>query len=205
MTNIVYKKSYSAPEVDRREILRYAGVREESQVVGELLDGCLAVTNSCLSYKVCYALIPTLRIPELFKNGADALLSKLAGCEYALVFAATVGMEMDRLIKRTQNRSQATALLMQAIGTERVESLCDLFEGEVRDAATRCGVTACPRFSPGYGKLPLEMQKDVFSLLSPSLNIGVSLCDSLLMTPSKSVTAIIGLSGNVSELCGIFE
>ena len=49
-----------------------------------------------------------------------------------------------------------------------------------------------PRFSPGYGDLSLEVQKEIFSLLDCPRKIGVSLGDSLLMTPSKSVTAIIG-------------
>ena len=50
-----------------------------------------------------------------------------------------------------------------------------------------------PRFSPGYGDLPLELQKDVFRVLDCPRKIGLSLNESLLMSPSKSVTAIIGI------------
>ena len=50
-----------------------------------------------------------------------------------------------------------------------------------------------PRFSPGYGDVPLEIQKDIVMLLDCAKRIGVSLNDSLLMSPSKSVTAFIGL------------
>ena len=51
-----------------------------------------------------------------------------------------------------------------------------------------------PRFSPGYGDLPLEVQRTLFSLLEPMRHIGLSLTDSLLMSPTKSVTAFVGLT-----------
>ena len=51
------------------------------------------------------------------------------------------------------------------------------------------------RYSPGYGDLSLESQKQVFALLNPPKYIGVTLNDSLLMSPSKSVTGIIGIGG----------
>ena len=54
-----------------------------------------------------------------------------------------------------------------------------------------------PRFSPGYGDLKLEHQKDWFRLLDISRQIGIELTDSLLMVPTKSVTAIIGIGGDV--------
>ena len=199
MTSIVYTKSFDAPELDMQEMLIYAGVRGKSCEVESLLKDCISDVDGVISYKACYTVFPCADISALFKNGADVLLDKLSGCEYVLTFAATVGMEMDRMIKRAGSLSQTLGLLMQAIGTERVESLCDAFEDEVRARCARCGVVSFPRFSPGYGKLPLEMQKDIFALLSPSRHIGVSLGESLLMTPSKSVTAFIGLSGNIEK------
>ena len=49
------------------------------------------------------------------------------------------------------------------------------------------------RFSPGYGDLPLDVQRPLFAALDVPRKIGVSLTDSLLMAPSKSVSAIIGI------------
>jgi cobalamin-dependent methionine synthase I len=50
-----------------------------------------------------------------------------------------------------------------------------------------------PRFSPGYGDLPLELQTNLFKVLDCQHFIGLTLNDSMLMSPSKSVTAIVGL------------
>jgi hypothetical protein len=80
--------------------------------------------------------------------------------------------------------------MLQALGSERVEALCDEF---CRLMAIESKRELRPRFSPGYGDLPLELQRDIFRLLEPSRRIGVVLNDSLLMSPSKSVTAIIGI------------
>ena len=65
-----------------------------------------------------------------------------------------------------------------------------------------------PRFSPGYGDLPLSAQKNIFAVLDPERRIGLTLNSSLLMSPSKSVTAFVGL-GNTekrgSNKCSLCE
>ena len=58
-----------------------------------------------------------------------------------------------------------------------------------------------PGFSPGYGDLPLDLQREIFAALDCPKRIGVSLNESLLMSPSKSVSAIIGLGGEANERC----
>ena len=64
---------------------------------------------------------------------------------------------------------------------------------ELQGQALECGKRCRPRFSPGYGDFPLECQPGLFRLLGVQRNIGVTLTDSLLMLPTKSVTAVIGL------------
>ena len=51
------------------------------------------------------------------------------------------------------------------------------------------------RYSPGYGDLPLTLQPQLLSLLDAARQIGLTLTDTCLMTPRKSVTALFGLSG----------
>ena len=109
-----------------------------------------------------------------------------------LVFAATIGFDIDRKITKYSKVDPAKALIFQAIGTERVESLCNAFEEDIK---RENGYDLTSRFSPGYADLPLEMQKDLFRVLDCYKNIGVTLNDSLLMSPSKTVTAIIGIQG----------
>ncbi len=112
-------------------------------------------------------------------------------CREALVFAATVGLAMDRLIARFERVSPARALLLHGIGAERIEALCDAFcASERARLAAEEGLSLRPRFSPGYGDLPLEFQRDIFRFLSPEKHIGLTLTRALTMSPTKSVTAI---------------
>ena len=61
------------------------------------------------------------------------------------------------------------------------------------EEAVAKGMSLRPRFSPGYGDLPLTVQKEFMTLLDCAHLIGINLNESLLMSPSKSVTAIIGM------------
>ena len=188
----VYVKKYNAPPFNRAEILRYAGCKGTTPEIEALLDECLKECAEVFSYNVCYTEVPvktdgkTLDLSFL-KTSSTALMKNLENCRSAVVFGATVGIGIDRLIARYGKISPAKAVMFQAIGAERIEALCDTAEDDIQ------GFTA-PRFSPGYGDFPLEFQKDFFKLLDPMRKIGLSLNESLLMSPTKSVTAIAGIS-----------
>lgn len=176
---MICTKTYSAPPLDRREILRYAGVRGEAPEIEAILEECIREAENKLAYKVCYG-----EFPVSFFDLVDSkdLKKHLESCDKVILFAATVGIGIDRLIARYASISPTKSLLFQAIGAERIEALCDEFNSEF------CG----SRFSPGYGDLPLEFQKEIFKVLDCPKRIGLTLNESMLMSPSKSVTAIIG-------------
>ena len=190
------------PDVNRREALRYAGVKEETPEMAALLEECLTLCSDRIAPRACYARYPVGRVDGRLDLGfaqtdSVALARNLAGCREIVLLAATVGLEMDRLIARYAHLSPARSVVLQGIGTERIESLCDAFENDLINQ----GLLLRPRFSPGYGDLPLELQRDIFAALDCPRQIGVSLNESLLMTPSKSVTAIIGLGKEQGGKC----
>ena len=204
MTSTVYTKSYTAPPFDIKEIMRYAGAKGDSCEVEELVLSCIEEARDRFVYKVCFKEIPIsladdrLDLGFAVTDSAD-LRKNLKNCGSIVLFAATVGMEIDRLVARYSTVSPARALIFQAIGGERIESLCDLFNSDVKDKQAAAGRGTRPRYSPGYGDLPLSFQKDIFRVLDCPRKIGVTLNDSLLMSPSKSVTALIGIE-NKPEL-----
>ena len=180
-------KIYPPPPVDLCEILRYAGSKTADPAVCALLSECLSEVQPGLCYRVCFLELPVAVTEDTCVLGAVSFHSRdlaahLRGSASAVIFAATVGVEPDRLLLRYSRLSPARALLLQAIGAERIEALCDVFCDDI--------VGARARFSPGYGDLPLHTQRDLFRLLQPEKHIGVTLNDSLLMSPAKSVTAI---------------
>ena len=118
---------------------------------------------------------------------------------WAVLFGATVGLELDRLIARHSRLQPVKALTFQAIGAERVEALCDAFCADIRRQVQEQGCCTKMRFSPGYGDVPLTLQRDIFRVLDCARQIGLTLNGSLLMTPSKSVTAIVGIGGGQQQ------
>jgi hypothetical protein len=200
MITPILLKTYTEPPIDRKEILRYAGCKEADGAVSALLEECLQEAQKELSYRVCYQVLP-LRIEgsscdfDGFVVRSKKLAQNLAGCQEAVLFAATLGVGLDRLIGKYIRISPAKAMMLDAIGTERIEALCDAFCKDL-------GV-ARPRFSPGYGDLKLEVQKELIALLDCPRKINLCLTDHLMMSPSKSVTAFAGFGGGEkrSEKC----
>lgn len=191
-------KEYAMPPVERREVLRYAGVHGGASGLDAVLDACLTEVRDKLRCRICYREVPVTRYAALLDLGflqtcSSALMQNLAGCTRAVVFAATLGVELDRMIARYGTFSPSKALLLQAVGTAAIEAACDAFARDVAAEAAACGCVTRPRFSPGYGDLPLETQRAFFALLDPARRIGLTLNESLLMSPTKSVTALIGI------------
>lgn len=199
MTPTIQLRHYPLPPIDPETVLRYMGDRSPSGEVRALLADCIAECADAFTPKVCFAEFPltltdTCADLSFAAVSSKSLTAHLAGCTRIMVFAATVGLEIDRRIRKNTRLSPARALCLQAIGTERIEALCDIFEAEIRRETAAHGAKIRTRFSPGYGDLPLSLQTGIFQVLACPQKIGLSLNESLLMSPSKSVTAIIGIT-----------
>ncbi|MBQ5999206.1 MAG: hypothetical protein IJL70_07040 [Treponema sp.] len=136
------------------------------------------------------------KVPEIKFGGISFksrdLAKNLKDCKKIILLAATIGTSVDMMIRRAQQCGSADAAIMQGVGAMFIESFVDDFNERLcRDYELK-GCRLHPRFSPGYGDVPLEIQKYFFSLL-PCSKIGLSLMDTLIMAPEKSVTAFIGI------------
>ena len=196
--NFITTCNYEEPEFNIKEILRYSGTKETNNEIDTLLNECIAEAKNKLSYKVCYSSFPVKFTDEYIDLGFTKTTSKnlrtnLENCKSIILFAATVGIQLDRLISKYNITSPSKAIMLQALGSERVESLCNAFNKDIADKMSLENKTLAPRFSPGYGDLPLELQTDIFKALNCTSKIGINLNSNLFMTPSKSVTAIIGI------------
>ncbi len=187
------------PDVNAREVLRYMGCKdadaELAAMLADVLDECRDVFDQAA---VCYTVVTVERENGHLLIGGHPVESRdlqkaLDGCQRALLFGATVGVGIDRLIARYSRVSPSRALCLQALGAERIEALCDAFCNGYAKRAEQVGERLRPRFSAGYGDLSLAVQKDWFRILDCHKKIGLSLNESLVMSPAKSVTAIAGI------------
>ena len=86
------------------------------------------------------------------------------------------------------------AVILQACAATVIEAYCDEQQDFMKEEADKQGLYLRPRFSPGYGDFPLTYQKDLLGVLNCQKRIGLTVMDSLILAPSKSVTAVIGLT-----------
>jgi hypothetical protein len=131
---------------------------------------------------------------SVFKTESSALRRVLSGCDYAVIFAITLGSSVDRVIKQGAYKSRLFEFVLDAMASTYAEALCELCEGKIVKILneTEPCESIC-RFSVGYSDLPLSHQAEVIAALGGSQALGISLSDSFLMTPSKSVSAILGI------------
>ena len=123
--------------------------------------------------------------------GKDAQ-TMLADCGRVVLLGCTLGAEFESMLRAEQARDMAKAVLLDACGSAWVESGCDEAEREI--AARFPGQYLTDRFSPGYGDLPLSIQPAICGALDLGRRLGVHVSERFLMNPTKSVTALIGIS-----------
>lgn len=201
--NMIYIETAAADEIEvnPREVLRYAGFGK-SEPEPQMERQIAAVTQemaSALSCRACFTPCGvTVKAPfldfGLFQTESAALSKNLRGCGRVILFGATIGAATDRIIAKYSRLSPSSALIAQAVGAAAIESWCDLFCRRLQEKFAKEGFFLRPRFSPGYGDFALLCQRDIFRILDCPRQIGVSLTESCMMTPSKSVSAVIGIS-----------
>ena len=181
--------------VDIKETLRYAGYKrgsDYSDIQAELSE-CEKLLLPELAPKACLEEYSITRGEKLdlgfAKTDSKSLALNLEGCEKLVLFAATVGAGCDRLILKYSRISPARAVILQAMGASAIECWCDDITAHI---AQKYGKIK-PRFSCGFGDLTLGFQREIFNALPITKRLGIVLSDGLLMTPTKSVTAIIGI------------
>lgn len=175
--------------LDIDEALRYLGVRSDA-------DGTLHAQMAALARELESRITPRYTwaaadIAALALPG-DTAKRMLADCSIAAVLTCTLGAAFDRWIRQLQARDMTRAVMLDALGSAYVEAGCDAAEDAIR--ARFPGKYLTDRFSPGYGDLPLTVQPRLIRLAGAA-RLGVTLTDSLLMNPQKSVTAVVGLAG----------
>lgn len=117
----------------------------------------------------------------------------LAQSSECCLMAVTLGSEVDRAILRAQARDMLGGVMLDACASVRADALCDEEEGKIAGDLKE-GEHLTMRFSPGYGDAPLQASADVIAVLDATRRIGLAMTKRFMMTPVKSVTAIIGVS-----------
>ena len=109
------------------------------------------------------------------------------------LFGATLGSRVDSALRRMALTSVAEAGAGQAVAAALIETYCDDCCAELQKQLPE-GMKLQWRFSPGYGDWALEEQKILFPVLDCAHTIGLTLTESCMMAPVKSVTAVMAIT-----------
>ena len=187
-------------EISNKEVLRYLRMTEAAaderihSMVKEMTDFFSEniVPKSVYGIWDCQIDSSTVALGGMNIKSKN-LAKHLAGCRRAVLLAATLGVEADTLIRRYSVQDMEKAVVAQAVCAAMIEAYCDKIESEFSQKNEFSGLYSTARFSPGYGDFDIARQKDILSLLNCG-RIGLSMTDGYMLTPSKSVTAVIGFS-----------
>ncbi|MFU0800367.1 MAG: methionine synthase [Xylanivirga thermophila] len=188
--------------IDINEVLRYLGVgRNKADMklklyISECIKEILDIAYPMYVYKMF-----DLKFTDEYawiKQTNTLLMGKdinryLNGCFKCAVMGATLGISVDKRIRYYKSYDLTRSFVLDACATALIENVCDKVQEEIKlIAKEEYHLNIMPRYSPGYGDFPLDIQPDLLNILEAN-RIGLTVNDNLIMIPRKSVTAIIGL------------
>ena len=189
-------------EINRKEIFRYLGYggHEADETVRNLAEECVRELEQAANCRSLMREYPLITAEDgtidggCFRTKSKHLLKNLGGCGRVLVMAATLGSSVDRLLNRYGKLSVTKAVILQAAAAAMIEAYCNELCAGWKEEYEKRGLYLRPRFSPGYGDFSLSCQKELLDGLEAGKRIGITLTEGGLMLPTKTVTAVIGIS-----------
>jgi len=177
--------------IDRDMLLSYLGYKGQS--INALLNEKIEKMT-----ELCYKIVRLKNIYKEFEIGNDYILKDtlfylegnsikehLKGCKNVILLAATCGQDLDMEIQKLFITDKTSALILDTCGSVAIESYLDNICKDFKNATER--------FSCGYGDFPLSANKAICQILKADKMIGLNVNSSYLLSPKKSVTALIGL------------
>ena len=185
--------------LDRAEALRYLAIARPDAGSLEAIEPVAAALEQALTPRFTFAAFPVQHTPEgeaLLGSGlvlpGEMAKTMLRECSDAVLLLCTLGAGFESRLRAASARDMSQAAMLDACGSAYVEAGCDAAEQAI--AARFPGKFLTDRFSPGYGDLPLALQPRLCAALDSQRRLGVTVTESLLMVPMKTVSAVIGLA-----------
>lgn len=186
--------------LDFNEAYRYIGGKgEPEENILKVMKACEKDVIEAAEPKYIYRFFDIeicddgVYLPECdLKLLGNDIKNHLNGCFKACLFCATISNKVDMLIRRLEISDLTAALCSDALASVCIERVCDAVGREICEKMP--GTYPTFRFSPGYGDLPISVQRNFLNVLNAQKWTGLTVSESGIMLPRKSVTAIIGFS-----------
>ena len=160
--------------IDKAEVLRYLGYRNKAadENTSILIDECISEVKAKSEFRSTYRRFnlevtedETINIDRLSFRSHN-LSRNLKDCSEVILFAATLGMEIDRSLAKYLKLDIAKAVVFQSTAAAAIEAYCDEQNERIIKQMAEEGLYVRPRYSPGYGDVSIDIQKDFLNLIA---------------------------------------
>ncbi|MFP4022023.1 MAG: Vitamin B12 dependent methionine synthase activation subunit [Halanaerobium sp.] len=197
-------------EIDRTEVLRYLQTSRnlEDENINRLISETTDEIKNIINFRYLYQKFPI----ELNENGVEvkgttltlkgkSIKKHLRNSEEIYLMAATLGAQVDKKISYYEKVSITKSMIFDACATTAIEAGCDQVEEEIKKEVLAAGNEDITfRYSPGYGDLGIDIQKEILRILNAPKKIGLTASKYNMLMPTKSVTAVIGVIAEKKEV-----
>ncbi|MGL5313001.1 MAG: vitamin B12 dependent-methionine synthase activation domain-containing protein [Peptostreptococcaceae bacterium] len=195
---------YNLIKIDKNEVLRYLEYKGQdiSDNLEDTINKCIEITKEKINPRYTLRVYPISRTKEkeVKIEGTNLVIvsediyNLLKGCDSCAIMATTLGIEIEKEIRKNSYSELTKSIVIDACATTAIEEICDIVQDNLKEELKEEGKYITNRYSPGYGDLPLEVNRDITNILNSSKEIGLTITEKGIMLPRKSVTAIIGIS-----------
>ncbi|TDO85439.1 hypothetical protein DFR79_11729 [Halanaerobium saccharolyticum] len=197
-------------EIDRTEVLRYLQSSKdlEDDNINRLIEEATSEIKKLINFRYLYQKFPIELSEDGIKVKGTTLTLKgksikkhLNNSKEIYIMAATLGAQVDKKISYYEKVSVTKSMIFDACATTAIEAGCDQVEAEIKEEVLAAGNEDITfRYSPGYGDLGIEIQKEILRILKAPKKIGLTASKYNMLIPTKSVTAIIGVITEKTEV-----
>ena len=203
--NALVRVDLTKVEIPVKNVIRRLGYPSGEKVpdgkVGSYFQDAMEIAPAMIKSRAVYRILsPDTRTNASinfqnidFQIQSTQVAKMLRNAERVIVFMVTIGPDLEDKVNHLMNVGNMTeAVILDAIGSETADAAADMLHHDIlKDMARSAGFAVTPRFSPGYGDWPVTIQSEILQVCEGS-RIGISVNDSFLMQPRKSVSAVLG-------------
>lgn len=187
---------------NKDQVLRYLGYRSQTldKVTNDLIEESINEMRDLIKPRYVYKFFNIMRKEEgmylshsNFNLVGENIKNHLAKSEVCALMAVTIGNNVDTKIRYYEKINMTKALILDACATATIEEICGNVCKELKEIVNRENKVLTSRYSPGYGDLPIDIQKSFLDILDAGNTIGLTVSSHNILIPRKSVTAIVGI------------
>ena len=190
---------------------------ESDEVLAELIGAALGEAEQVCQIKAELRIFrgvsfngedKTVRIEDEVFDLKKIVYSQIRKSEAVAVFLATAGDRLGIMSRQAMKEGDLLkGYVYDIIGSEVADGAAGIMQDELEKTIKAGGEKITNRYSPGYCGWDVAEQHKLFRLM-PANFCGISLNDSALMSPEKSVSGFIGIGREVrfnDYTCGLCD